>query len=132
MDLEAENYTNISPLRALARHMRDSKKTFVLICEGPPLETSIRLNHSFKMNIATRIPEGPGRKPGRRPGSGPEVETDSGNRSPNIREGFKKVSRGSIWFPRDSRKVPRRFLEGSQKVSGRFPVPGRVPESSRM
>ena len=83
-----------------------------------PLETSIRLNHSFKMNIATRILEGPGRKPGRRPGSVPEVETGSGNRSWNIPNSFQTVSRGSM---EGFREIPGRFPEDSGKVPGRFP-----------
>ena len=79
-----------------------------------PLETSIYLNHSFKMGIAIRIPEGSGRKPGRRPGSDPEVETDSANPSWDIPLGFQAASIGS-------RKASEGFPEGSRKIPGRFP-----------
>ena len=77
-----------------------------------PLETSIHSNHSFKMGIAIRIPEEPGRKPGRRPGSDPEVETDIGKRS------LIKclLVEGRL---RDSQRIPKGFPEDSRKVPGR-------------
>ena len=94
-----------------------------------PLETSIHLHHNFKTNIATRIPEGHGRKPRRRPGSDPEVDTESGKRSSGysqrFQEGFERIYMDSERFPEGSGKVP--FMIGQEKKNNRDTLPFFFP-----